>query len=78
MISLPKIGISFGSREAVKSVKGAAVAGVGAAVYSALLSAGVIPNALQSPDVTPYVVAGLSVAVNMVRQFMVKHSDSDY
>ena len=78
MISLPKIGISFGSREAVKSIKGAAVAGVGASLYSALLSAGVMPDSLQSSDGMPYVVAGLSVVVNIVRQLMVKQSDSDY
>ena len=62
MINLPKFGISFGSREVKKSLKGATIAGTGAVAYSILLNAGI--------------VAGLSVAVNMVLLFIAQ-SDNE-
>ena len=76
MINLPKFGISFGSREVKKSLKGATIAGVGEAAYSVLLSAGLMPESLQGAELTPYIVAGLSVAVNMVLLFIAQ-SDNE-
>ena len=70
MINLPKLSIGFGSREVKKSLKGATIAGTGAVAYSILLNAGMMPEFLQGAELAPYMVAGLSVVVNMVRQFI--------
>ena len=70
MIYLPKLGIGFGSREVKKSIKGATIAGAGAVAYSILLNVGLMPEFLQGAELAPFVVAGLSVVVNMVRQLI--------
>ena len=63
------INIGFGKKEASKTAKGAAVGGVGAVAYSVISNLGYMPSALSTPDIVPYVVAGLSAAINSVRQF---------
>tara|TARA_Y100000590_G_scaffold159244_1_gene182679 strand:- start:998 stop:1234 length:237 start_codon:yes stop_codon:yes gene_type:complete len=63
------INIGFGKKEASKTAKGAAVGGVGAVAYSVISNLGYMPDALSTPDIVPYVVAGLSAAINSVRQF---------
>ena len=63
------IHIGFGAKETAKTAKGAAVGGMGACAYSVLSSLGYMPDSLQTPDVVPYVVAGLSAVINSIRQF---------
>ena len=45
--------------------------GFGALAYSLISGVGYMPDAFTAPDVMPYVVAGLSAAINFVRQFIV-------
>ena len=66
------INIGFGKKETSKTAKGAAVGGVGAVVYSVISNLGYMPAALSTPDIVPYVVAGLSAAINSVRQFFTR------
>ena len=66
-----KVKLGFGKKEAAKTGKGAVVGGVGAFAYSIISGMGHMPDAFTSPDVVPYVVAGLSAAINFVRQFIV-------
>ena len=66
-----KVKLGFGKKEAAKTGKGAVVGGVGAFAYSIISGMGYMPNAFTSTDVVPYVVAGLSAAINFVRQFIV-------
>jgi|TARA_R110001592_G_scaffold269115_3_gene535469 hypothetical protein len=66
-----KIKLGFGKKEASKTGKGAVVGGVGALAYSIIDGMGYMPGALSSPDIVPYVVAGLAAAINFVRQFIV-------
>ena len=68
------INIGFGKKETSKTAKGAAVGGVGAIAYSVLSDIGIMPVALSTPDVVPYVVAGLSAVINSVRQFFTDNS----
>jgi hypothetical protein len=63
------INIGFGKKEVTKTAKGAAVGGVGAVAYSVISNLGYMPDALSTPDIVPYVVAGLSAAINSIRQF---------
>ncbi len=63
------IHIGFGAKETAKTAKGAAVGGMGACAYSVLSNLGYMPDSLQTPDVVPYVVAGLSAVINSIRQF---------
>jgi|TARA_R110001606_G_scaffold11544_9_gene50033 hypothetical protein len=65
------IKLGFGKKEASKTGKGAVVGGAGALVYSIISGMGYMPDILSAPDVVPYVVAGLSAAINFVRQFIV-------
>ncbi len=67
------ISIGFGKQEAAKTSKGVAIGGVGAVAYSVISNSGYMPEALTAPDVVPYVVAGLSAAINAVRQFFANH-----
>ena len=71
LISYVKIGI--GKTEAAKITKGFAVGGVGAALYSVIVSLGYMPDALTATDIAPYTVAGLSVGVNFIRQLFTNH-----
>ena len=68
------INIGFGKKETSKTAKGAAVGGVGAIAYSVLSDIGIMPVALSTPDVVPYVVAGLSAVINSIRQFFTDNS----
>ena len=71
LISYVKIGI--GKTEAAKITKGFAVGGIGAALYSAIVGMGYMPDALTATEVVPYTVAGLSVGVNFMRQLFTNH-----
>ena len=66
-----KVKLGFGKKEAAKTGKGAVVGGAGALAYSIISGMGYMPNAFSTPDVVPYVVAGLAAAINFVRQFIV-------
>jgi len=66
-----KVKLGFGKKEIAKTGKGAVVGGVGALAYSIISGMGYMPNAFSTPDVVPYVVAGLAAAINFVRQFIV-------
>ena len=63
------IHLGFGAKETAKTAKGAAVGGMGACAYSLLSNLGYMPDSLTTPDVVPYVVAGLSAVINSIRQF---------
>ena len=65
-----KVKLGFGKKEAAKTGKGAVVGGVGAFAYSIISGMGYMPDAFSTPDVVPYVVAGLAAAINFVRQFI--------
>ena len=67
------INIGFGKAETAKTAKGAAVGGVGAVAYTIISDLGYMPTALSTPDLVPYVVAGLTTAINMVKQFFQKN-----
>ena len=71
------INIGFGKKETAKTAKGAAVGGVGAVAYSVISNLGYMPAALSSPDIVPYVVAGLSAIINSVRQFFTDNSGGE-
>ena len=71
LIKHVKIGV--GKTELAKTGKGAAVGGVGAIAYSIISDMGYMPQAFTAPDVIPYVVAGMSAAINAVRQFFTNH-----
>jgi|TARA_R110002110_G_scaffold405982_1_gene625464 hypothetical protein len=66
-----KVKLGFGKKEAAKTGKGVVVGGFGALAYSLISGVGYMPDAFTAPDVMPYVVAGLSAAINFVRQFIV-------
>jgi len=66
-----KVKLGFGKKEAAKTGKGAVVGGVGAFAYSIISGMGYMPDAFSTPDVVPYVVAGLAAAINFIRQFIV-------
>ena len=66
-----KIKLGFGKKEAAKTGKWAVVGGVGAFAYSIISGMGYMPDAFSSEDVVPYVVAGLSAAINFIRQLIV-------
>lgn len=68
------IQVGFGKKEAAKTTKGVAIGGVGAVAFSVISSAGYMPDALTTPEVVPYTVAGLSAAINAVRQFLANHT----
>jgi hypothetical protein len=68
------IQVGFGKKETSKTAKGAAVGGVGAVAYSVISNLGYMPAALSTPDIVPYVVAGLSALINSVRQFFTNNS----
>jgi len=65
-----KIKLGIGKTEISKTGKGAVVGGFGAIAYSIINGTGYMPDALSTPDVVPYVVAGLSAVINFVRQFI--------
>jgi len=67
------IKIGIGKKEIGKTGKGAAVGGVGALAYSIISNMGYMPDALTTPDVVPYVVAGMSAGINFIRQFFTNH-----
>jgi hypothetical protein len=71
-----KINLGIGKTEITKTGKGAVVGGVGALAYSIISGVGYMPDAFSTPDVMPYVVAGLSTGINFVRQFFTNHLDS--
>ena len=66
-----KVKLGFGKKEAAKTGKGAVVGGAGALAYSIISGMGYMPDAFSTPDVVPYVVAGLAAAINFVRQLIV-------
>ena len=68
------IKVGFGKKETAKTAKGAAVGGMGAIAYTIISDLGYMPTALSAPDIVPYVVAGLSAAINSVRQFITNNS----
>ena len=63
--------LGFGKKEIAKTAKGAVVGGAGALAYSIISGMGYMPDAFSTPDVVPYIVAGLAAAINFVRQFIV-------
>ena len=67
------IKLGIGKKEIGKTGKGAVVGGVGALAYSIISNMGYMPDALTTPDVVPYVVAGMSAAITAVRQFFTNH-----
>ena len=69
-----KVKLGFGKKEAAKTGKGAVVGGAGALAYSIISGMGYMPDAFSTPDVVPYVVAGLAAAINFVRQ-LIKDND---
>ena len=71
------INIGFGKKETSKTAKGAAVGGVGAIAYTVISDLGYMPAALSTPDIVPYVVAGLSAIINSVRQFFTDNSGGE-
>ena len=71
-----KIKLGIGKAEITKTGKGAVVGGTGALAYSIISGMGYMPDAFSTPDVMPYVVAGLSTGINFVRQFFTNHLDS--
>ena len=71
------INIGFGKKETSKTAKGAAVGGVGAVAYTIISDLGYMPTALSTPDIVPYVVAGLSAIINSVRQFFTDNSGGE-
>ena len=71
-----KVKLGFGKKEAAKTGKGAVGGGAGALAYSIISGMGYMPDAFSTPDVMPYVVAGLATAINFVRQFFTNHLDS--
>jgi hypothetical protein len=66
-----KVKLGFGKKEIAKTGKGAVVGGAGALAYSIISGMGYMPDAFSTPDIVPYVVAGLAAAINFVRQFIV-------
>ena len=73
MSLIEKIGIGFGKKETAKTAKGAMVGGAGAFMYSLGSGLDIMPSALTTPDVVPYVVAALATGVNSIRQFFTNH-----
>ena len=71
MKDLIKLGI--GKTEIAKTGKGAVVGGTGALVYSIISGMGYMPDAFTTPDIMPFVVAGLSTGINFLRQFFTNH-----
>ena len=67
------IQLGIGKTEISKTGKGAVVGGFGALAYSIIDGMGYMPGALSSPDVIPYVVAGLAAGINFIRQFFTNH-----
>jgi|TARA_R110000787_G_scaffold67975_1_gene152125 hypothetical protein len=67
------VQIGIGKTEAAKITKGFAVGGIGAALYSAIVGMGYMPDALAATEVAPYTVAGLAVVVNSIRQLFTNH-----
>ena len=61
--------MGFGKTEVTKTSKGVAVGGIGAVAYTIISDIGYMPETLTSPDIVPYVVAGLSSAINAIRHF---------
>jgi hypothetical protein len=59
-----------GKKKRQKTGKGAVVGGAGALAYSIISGMGYMPDAFSTPEVVPYIVAGLAVAINFVRQFI--------
>ena len=66
-----KVKLGFGKKEIAKTGKGAVVGGAGALAYSIISGMGYMPDAFSTPDVVPYIVAGLAAAINFIRQFIV-------
>ena len=66
-----KIKLGVGKAEIAKTGKGAMVGRTGALAYSIISGMGYMPDAFSTPDVVPYVVAGLAAAINFIRQFIV-------
>ena len=71
MKDLFKLGI--GKTEIAKTGKGAVVGGTGALVYSIISGMGYMPDAFTTPDVMPFIVAGLTTGINFIRQFFTNH-----
>ena len=68
---LPKIiKVGFGKTEVVKTGKGLAVGGMGAAAVQIAASMGWLPEAVLEPAVLPYTVAIAAAIVNALRQFI--------
>ena len=63
------IKLGFGKKEATKTGKSVAVGGVGAVAFDIILKLGYMPEAATDPSLMPYAIAGLTVAINSIRQF---------
>ena len=63
------IKLGFGKKEASKTGKSLAVGGVGAIAFDIISKIGYMPEIASDPDLMPYAIAGLTVAINAVRQF---------
>ena len=59
----------FKKKEIVKTVKGAMVGTAGASAAIGGVEAGVLTPDLLEPPVGPYVVAGIGVLIQAIRQF---------
>ena len=68
-----KIKLGIGKAEITKTGKGAVLGGTGARMYSIISGMDYMPAALTTPDVVPYVVAGLAAVINFVRHFFTDH-----
>ena len=63
------IKLGFGKKEATKTGKSVAVGGVGAVAFDIISNLGYMPEAATAPSLMPYAIAGLTVAINSIRQF---------
>ena len=63
------IKMGFGKKEAFKSGKSLAVGGVGAIAFDIITKIGYMPEMASDPELMPYAIAGLTVAINTIRQF---------
>ena len=65
-----KFKLGFGKQEIIKAAKGAGVAAGGAVAATGLHEGGILPDTLMQPPLGPFVVAGLAVVINLVRQLI--------
>ena len=77
MLSILKnnIKVGFGKKEASKTGKSLAVGGVGAIAFDIISKIGYMPEMASDPELMPYAIAGLTVAINTIRQFFADLGD---